>query len=136
MVLPTFADQALLGEPITVYGTGEQSRCFVHVQDSVEAVLKLLKEPAAVGEVFNIGSDREVTMNRLAHMSRDAADSSSPIVHVPYEEAYAEGFEDMLRRVPDVSKLQAVTGTHPSIPLEKIVADVIAHRRTALALDG
>jgi UDP-glucose 4-epimerase len=135
MVLPTFADQALLGEPITVYGTGEQSRCFVHVQDSVEAVLKLLKEPAAVGEVFNIGSDREVTMNRLAHMSRDAADSSSPIVHVPYEEAYAEGFEDMLRRVPDVSKLQAVTGTRPSIPLEKIVADVIAHRRTALALD-
>ncbi len=102
----------------------------------MEAVLKLLKEPAAVGEVFNIGSDREVTMNRLAHMSRDAADSSSPIVHVPYEEAYAEGFEDMLRRVPDVSKLQAVTGTHPSIPLEKIVADVIAHRRTALALDG
>jgi UDP-glucose 4-epimerase len=135
MVLPTFADQALLGEPITVYGTGEQSRCFLHVRDAVDAVLKLLEEPAAVGQVFNVGSDREVTMNQLASMCRDAAGSSSPIVHVPYEEAYAEGFEDMLRRVPDISKLREATGAHPSIPLEQIVADVIAHRRTALALD-
>ena len=136
MVLPTFADQALLGEPITVYGTGEQSRCFGHVQDAVGAVLKLLEEPAAVGEVFNVGSDQEIMINRLAHMIREAADSSSPIVHVPYEEAYAEGFEDMLRRVPDISKLQEATGARLSIPLEQTIADVIAHRRTALGLDG
>ena len=75
-------------------------------------------------------------INRLAHMIREAADSSSPIVHVPYEEAYAEGFEDMLRRVPDVGKLQEATGARLSIPLEQIIADVIAHRRTALGLDG
>ena len=136
MVLPTFAGQALLEEPITVYGTGEQSRCFAHVRDSVEAIVRLLEDPAAVGEVFNVGSDREVTMNRLAEMVREAAGSSSPIVHVPYDEAYAEGFEDMQRRVPDVGKLWRATGFRPEIPLEEIIEDVVAHRRAVLALAG
>jgi UDP-glucose 4-epimerase len=136
MVLPTFADQALLGEPITVYGTGEQSRCFLHVRDAVEAVVRLLDEPAAVGEVFNVGSDHEVTMNRLAHMTREAAGSSSPVVHVPYEEAYAEGFEDMLRRVPRIEKLRNATGASPHSPLEQIIADVVEHRRRELGLGG
>ena len=136
MVLPTFAGQALLEEPITVYGTGEQSRCFAHVRDSVEAIVRLLEEPAAGGEVVNVGADREVTKNRLAEMVREAAGSSSPIVHVPYDEAYAEGFEDMQRRVPDVGKLWRATGFRPEIPLEEIIEDVVAHRRAVLALAG
>ena len=136
MVLPTFAGQALLEEPITVYGTGEQSRCFAHVRDSVEAIVRLLEEPEAVGEVFNVGADREVTMNRLAEMVREAAGSSSPIVHVPYDEAYPEGFEDIQRRVPDVGKLWRATGFRPEIPLEEIIEDVVAHRRAALTPAG
>jgi UDP-glucose 4-epimerase len=125
MVLPNFAAQAVAGEPITVYGTGEQSRCFGHVRDAVEAVVRLLQKPDAYNQVYNIGSAEEVTINRLAELVRDAAGSSSPIVHVPYSEAYAEGFEDMSRRVPDVSKLERTIGYKPSTPLEQIIADVV-----------
>lgn len=132
MVFPTFAAQAVAGEPITVYGTGEQSRCFCHVEDVVGALSALLEEPGAVGEVFNVGSDREVTINRLAEMVRAAAGSSSEIRHIPYEDAYAEGFEDMQRRVPDISKLARTIGFAPSIPLERIVADVVAEKRGEL----
>jgi UDP-glucose 4-epimerase len=129
MVLPSFAAQALAGEPITVYGTGEQSRCFGHVQDAVEAVIRLLGTPEAVGQVFNIGADEEVTINRLAELVRDAAGSRSEIVHVPYAEAYAEGFEDMLRRVPNVEKLERTIGFRPRTPLKQTIADVVAHLR-------
>ena len=125
MVLPNFAAQAVAGEPITVYGSGEQSRCFGHVRDAVEAVARLIKKPEAYNQVYNIGSSEEVTINRLAELVRDAAGSSSPIVHVPYSEAYAEGFEDMSRRVPDVSKLERTIDFKPSIPLEQIIADVV-----------
>jgi UDP-glucose 4-epimerase len=130
MVLPSFAAQAVRGEPITVFGSGEQSRCFAHVRDVVEAMVRLIQTPAAVGQVFNIGSDREVTINRLAEMVRDAAGSKSPISHTPYDEAYAQGFEDMQRRVPDVRKLERVVGMRPSTPLETIIADVVAEQRT------
>lgn len=133
MVLPTFAAQAVAGDPITVYGTGEQTRCFAHVRDVVRAVEALLREPAAVGQVFNIGSDREVSINGLAELVREAAGSDSAIVHVPYEEAYTEGFEDMLRRVPDVSKLERTIGFKPRTTLEEIVADVVAEQRSLLA---
>ena len=133
MVLPTFAAQAVRGEPITVYGTGEQSRCFAHVNDAVHAITALMQEPAAVGEVFNIGSDREVTMNDLAELVRETAGSESTIVHIPYEEAYTTGFEDMQRRVPDVSKLERTIGYKPSTSLEEIVADVVAEQRELLA---
>jgi UDP-glucose 4-epimerase len=132
MVLPTFAAQALANEPITVFGSGNQSRCFAHVADVVEAVVRLLAVPAAQAEVFNIGSDREVTMNELAELVRAAACSSSEIVHIPYDEAYAEGFEDMQRRVPDVRKLERTIGVRPWTPLEKIIDDVIAHQRRTL----
>jgi UDP-glucose 4-epimerase len=135
MVLPSFAAQAVRGEPITVFGSGEQSRCFAHVRDVVEAVVRLLQTPAAVGQVFNIGSDREVTINRLAEMVRDAAGSRSPISHTPYNEAYAQGFEDMQRRVPDIRKLERTVGMRPSTPLETIIADVVAEQR-ALAAGG
>lgn len=133
MVLPTFAAQAVKGEPITVYGTGEQSRCFAHVNDAVQAIEALIHEPAARGEVFNIGSDREVTMNDLAALVRETAGSESKIVHIPYEEAYTTGFEDMQRRVPDVSKLERTIGFKPSTSLEQIVADVVAEQRALLA---
>jgi UDP-glucose 4-epimerase len=129
MVLPTFAGQALRGEPITVFGSGEQSRCFGHVKDAVEAVVRLIETPAAVGEVFNIGSDEEVTILELAKRVRAAAGSDSRIVFVPYSEAYAEGFEDMQRRVPDVSKLERTIGFRPRTALSQIVADVVADQR-------
>ena len=135
MVLPSFAGQAVRGEPITVFGTGEQSRCFGHVNDAVGAIMKLIDTPAAVGQVFNVGSDREVTMNALAQMVREAAKSSSEIRHVPYEEAYAEGFEDMQRRIPDVRKLERVAGVRLSTPLETIIADVVRDQQ-ALAAQG
>lgn len=133
MVLPSFAAQALAGEPITVYGTGRQSRVFGHVRDTVEAVLRLIETPEAVGQVFNIGGDREVSIHVLAEMVRQAAGSESEIVLVPYEEAYAAGFEDLERRVPDVSKLERVTGFRPATSLEQIVADVVADQRARLA---
>lgn len=132
MVVPTFVTQALQGEPITVFGDGRQSRCFGHVNDAVEAVIRLLAEPDAVGEAFNIGTDQEVTMNELAERVRRAAESDSPIVHVPYDEAYAEGFEDMQRRVPDVSKLQRTIGYAPSTDLDQIIADVVAEKSAGL----
>lgn len=130
MVLPTFAAQAVRDEPITVFGDGTQSRCFGHVQDAVEATLRLIGTPGAVGEVFNVGSDREVTMLQLAEMVRKAAESRSEIRLVPYAEAYAAGFEDMRRRVPDVSKLERVVGYRPRTSLEEIIADVVADQRT------
>lgn len=132
MVLPRFASQAVRGEAITVFGTGEQSRCFAHVRDVVHALRRLIETPAAVGQVFNIGSDREVTMNRLALMVRQAAGSESPILHVPYGEAYAEGFEDMQRRIPDVRKLEQYVAYRPRTSLEEIIADVVAEQRGSL----
>lgn len=134
MVLPNFAEQALAGAPITVFGNGSQSRCFCHVDDTVEAVLRLLGNPSAVGNVFNVGSDREISMNDVALMIRGAAGSDSPIELVPYDEAYPEGgFEDMQRRVPDSGKLERFTGFRPMITLEQIVADVVADRRLHMA---
>ncbi|MEO6444092.1 MAG: GDP-mannose 4,6-dehydratase [Gemmatimonadaceae bacterium] len=133
MVVPTFAAQALRGEPITVYGSGTQSRCFGHVNDAVEALLRLMGIDAAIGEVFNVGSTQEVTMRGLAEQVRDAAGSKSEIVLVPYSEAYAVGFEDMMRRVPDVSKLERLTGFRPATPLETIVRDVVDDQRAGLA---
>jgi len=133
MVLPTFTAQALRNEPITIHGTGEQTRCFAHVNDVVECVLRLIATPAAVGGVFNIGTNREVSINRLAEMVRSAAASRSPIVHIPYEQAYAEGFEDMQQRVPDCRKLERTIGYVPSMPLETIIADVLTDQRARLA---
>ena len=132
MVLPNFASQALRGAPITVYGSGDQSRCFGHVQDAVEAEVRLIETPAAIGEVFNVGADEEVTILELAERVRDAVASTSEIVFVPYSEAYVEGFEDMQRRVPDVRKLERVIGFKPTTPLSKIIEDVVADQRSRL----
>ena len=132
MVLPTFARQALRGEPITVYGSGDQSRCFGHVRDAIEGMLRLIETPAAINEVFNIGSTEETTIRGLAERVRETAGSSSEIVTVPYSEAYTAGFEDMLRRVPDVSKLERATGFRPLTPLSEIITDVVADQRGRL----
>jgi UDP-glucose 4-epimerase len=132
MVLPNFVRQALAGEPITVFGTGEQSRCFGHVQDTVEAVMRLIDTPDAVGEVFNIGTDEEVTILELAQRVKAAAGSDSEIVKIPYSEAYAEGFEDMLRRVPSVEKLERRIGFRPRTPLDEIIDDVLVEQRARL----
>jgi UDP-glucose 4-epimerase len=133
MVLPNFAAQAITGEPITVYGSGTQQRCFGHVFDAVEALLRLLDTPTAIGEVFNVGSDEEVSMMDLAKQVRAAAGSQSEIVLVPYSEAYPEGFEDMMRRVPDVSKLERTINFRPRIRLEQIIRDVVDDQRGRIA---
>jgi UDP-glucose 4-epimerase len=136
MVLPSFARQALLNEPITVFGSGHQARCFGHVADAVEAVVRLMGTAEAFGEVVNVGAVTEVTMLELAHKVRDAAGSASEIKLVPYDEAYPEGFEDMMRRVPDVTKLQRLTGFAPAISLDNIIGDVIADQRQQLEAAG
>lgn len=133
MVLPNFVSQALAGEPITVFGTGTQSRCFGHVFDAVEAILRLIAAPAAVGQVVNVGNDEEVTILGLAERVREATGSNSEIRLVPYSEAYPEGFEDMHRRVPDVRKLERMIGFRPRTPLTQIIADVVADQRARLA---
>ena len=132
MVLPTFAAQALTGEPMTVFGPGTQSRCFGHVHDAVESMLRLLGAPEAVGGVFNVGADEEVTIYRLAELVRQAANSRSDIRLVPYAEAYAVGFEDMQRRVPDLTKLERTIGFRPRTSLAQIVVDVVADQRSRL----
>jgi UDP-glucose 4-epimerase len=133
MVLPNFAAQALRNEPITVYGSGEQSRCFGHVRDAVEGLLRLMALDAAVGEVFNVGATHEISIRALAEQVRSAAESASDIVLMPYNEVYAAGFEDMMRRVPDVSKLRRVTGFSPQTSLEVIIRDVVDDQRGRLA---
>ena len=129
MVLPSFIRQALAGEPITVYGTGLQSRCFCHVHDCVEAVLRLIGNDQAIGEVVNIGSTQEVSIETLANLVKQRTSSDSPITHIPYDQAYEPGFEDMQRRVPSLEKLQALTSFRPARSLNEIVDDVIAYFR-------
>jgi UDP-glucose 4-epimerase len=127
MVVPRFVRQALGREPLTVYGDGKQSRCFLHVRDAVQALEALIDCVEGVGEVFNIGSTEEVTISDLALRVLQAVDSGdSRIVFVPYEEAYATGFEDMYRRVPDISKIARYTGWKPTHSLTEIVRDVVS----------
>ncbi len=125
MVLPNFVRQALAGQPITVFGDGTQSRSFTYVGDVVRALLALMHEPRAVGQVFNIGNVEEISISQLAERVKAAAGSSSPIVTIPYEQAYEAGFEDMPRRVPDLAKIRAFVGYEPKVGLEEIIASVI-----------
>ena len=126
MVLPTFVRQGLAGEDITVYGSGEQQRCFADVSDVVECLLRLVACEEARGRVFNVGHDQEISIEALASLVRERSGGSSRIVHVPYEEAYAQGFEDLGRRVPDLSRLEQTIGFRPTTPIETIVDRVIA----------
>jgi UDP-glucose 4-epimerase len=129
MVIPNFVRQALAGEAITVFGDGTQQRSFTHVADVVHALLKLVKEPKAVGQVINIGNTGEISIQKLAERVRELSGSKSPIKLVPYEEAYESGFEDMPRRVPDLSKVTALIGYKPRFSLDDILTQVIEYFR-------
>ena len=129
MVIPNFVRQALAGEPITVFGDGTQSRSFTYVGDVVRAMVALVDEPRAVGQVFNIGNGTEITIADLANKVKQLTESSSAIVRVPYDEAYEAGFEDMPRRVPDISKVRALVGYQPTVELDEILTRVIEYFR-------
>jgi len=130
MVLPSFVQQALSGAPITVFGDGTQSRSFTYVGDVVECLLKLVNEPKAVGQVFNIGNKEEVTILKLAEIVKSLTGSASPIEFIPYDQAYEEGFEDMPRRVPDLTKVRQLVGYEPKVQLNEIITKVIDYFRT------
>jgi UDP-glucose 4-epimerase len=131
MVVPTFVRQGLRGEPITVFGSGDQQRCFADVADVVEALLRLVAIPGACGDVFNVGSDREISINALAELVRVATGGQSSITHTPYAEAYDEGFEDLQRRIPNIAKLERTIGFRPDTSIERIVERVIAWERAS-----
>jgi len=125
MVIPRFVKQALLNQPITVFGDGKQSRCFMHVKDAVSALAKLSQTDKAVGEVINLGSDKAITIENLAKMVKRAVRSKSEIQYISYDKAYEEGFEDMRRRVPDLRKIKKIMGYKPKYSLDDILKDVI-----------
>lgn len=130
MVIPRFVGQALRNEPITIYGTGNQTRNFTYVEDVTRGIMALVDEPKAVGEIFNVGSEGEVSINDLAGRIKEMTGSSSPIIRVPYEDAYQEGFEDMERRVPDITRIKRLVGYRNTHTLDDILAKVIAFERT------
>jgi UDP-glucose 4-epimerase len=130
MVVPNFVRQALAGEPITVYGDGLQSRCFTYVGDVVDALVRLAQEPRAIGEVFNLGNTEEVSIRELAERVKAKTGSPSPIVTIPYDQAYESGFEDMPRRVPDIGKVDALIGFEPKVALDEILRLVIEEQRS------
>jgi UDP-glucose 4-epimerase len=137
MVVPRFVTQALTGNPITVYGTGTQSRCFTHVNDTVRALCMVMDADSTTGEVYNVGNVEEISMNALAERIREHTGSSSPIVHIPFDVAYEESFEDMPRRVPNIGKIERAVGWQPTINLDGILSSVIAyHRDVVPALSG
>ena len=131
MVLPRFVRQALTGEPLTVYGDGSQRRTFCHVEDVVGVIARLFREPAAIGRIFNLGGDEEITIDELARRVKTVAASDSRIVHIPYAEAWDDQFEDMHRRRPDLSALRSLVGFEPEFSLENIITDVIRFEETA-----
>lgn len=130
MVIPNFVRQALSGAPITVYGSGTQSRCFTHVAEVVDALVRLMATSRSYGEVYNVGNTQEITMNELASRVREVCGSTSEVKHISYADAYEAGFEDMPRRVPDIGKIAAAIGWKPNIGLNQILTDVAQWCRT------
>jgi len=125
MVIPKFVKSALLNHPITVFGDGKQSRCFADVIDIVNGFIRLMNEPKAEGEIYNIGNDKEITIEELAHKIKKMTKSKSKIEYIKYEDAYEEGFEDMRRRIPDLSKINKLIGYKPKYSLDKILMRII-----------
>jgi UDP-glucose 4-epimerase len=135
MVVPRLVSQALADKPLTVFGDGQQKRCFCHVFDVVEALLALIGEESAYGNVFNVGATAEISILELAERIIEMTGSRSDISLIPYAEAYGEGFEDMYRRIPDITKVQQLIGWRPARTLENIIQDVIDHQRSTSALE-
>ncbi|MDQ3645994.1 MAG: GDP-mannose 4,6-dehydratase [Actinomycetota bacterium] len=136
MVIPRLVQQALKGQPLSVYGDGTQTRCFCHVTDVVQGLLGLLESSEAEGDVFNVGSTEEISILDLAKRVAILAGIEPDIHLVPYEQAYEEGFEDMQRRVPDISKIRDLVGWSPTKSLDEILTEIVAHERTALGVNG
>jgi UDP-glucose 4-epimerase len=132
MVLPSFVKSALKGEPLHVYGDGSQSRVFCHVDDAVAGMMSVYFDDRALGDVFNIGGEGEITIKALAEMVIAESSSSSKIETVPYEKAYAKGFEDTMRRIPDTSKIRTLTGWKPKNSLQQIIRDVASQMKAEL----
>jgi len=130
MVVPRFISAAIKNEPVTIYGTGEQTRCFGHVLDVIDAVISVAFSDKTIGKVINIGNDKEISMNNLAKKIIELTGSKSQIMYIPYSEAYAEGFEDMERRVPNIDLIKSLTGWNPKRSLEEIIKDVAEDLRT------
>jgi UDP-glucose 4-epimerase len=129
MVIPNFVRQALAGQPITVFGDGTQSRSFTYVGDVVRAMVALIDEPKAIGQVFNIGNGREISIQDLAARIKELTGSASEIVRIPYDQAYEAGFEDMPRRVPDITRIRTLVGYEPTVELDEILGRVIEYFR-------
>ena len=129
MVLPRFIESAIENKPIRIYGSGDQTRCFAHVYDVIDAVLEVAFSQLTIGKVLNIGNNQEISMNKLAELVISRTDSKSSIIHVPYEEAYGSGFEDMQRRVPNINLIKSLVGWEPKRSLEKIIDDVFAEMK-------
>jgi UDP-glucose 4-epimerase len=134
MVLPRFVQWALKGEPIQVYGDGKQQRCFGNVNDVIQAIIGLAETPEAVGELFNIGSNEEITIYDLAERVKTRTGSNSEIITIPYDQAYEAGFEDMMRRVPDITKINKTIGWSPTTHLDETIDQIIAYQRPRLNL--
>jgi UDP-glucose 4-epimerase len=132
MVIPNFVRRALAGETLDVHGDGQQSRSFTHVDDAVWAAVRLMETEEAVGEVYNIGNGKEITINELAERVIDLTGSSSDVEHVPYAEVYGEGFEDMRRRTPDITKVRELLEFEPRRDIDEILSDVVAHERAQM----
>jgi UDP-glucose 4-epimerase len=133
MVIPRFVYQALKEQPVTIYGTGKQTRCFLHVKDVVNALISLMQHPKAVGDVFNVGSQEEITIENLAKEVIELTKSKSKTIYIPYDQAYEEGFEDMHRRVPDITKVKNLINFNLTSDLEGILKDVIEFCRNKVA---
>ena len=132
MVIPRFVVAALKGEPITVFGDGTQTRSFTYITDAIQTILNLMDIPEAVGEVFNIGNPRHITILELAQMVKGLTGSNSSITHIPYQDAYGPGFEDMYYRVPDISKIKRITGLEPKVGLEEMLRHIIDYWKVEL----
>ena len=135
MVVPRFVRQALNGDPLTVYGDGSQSRCFAHVQDTVDALIALIEHDEALGNAYNVGSDCEVSILELARRVIERTGSRSTVEHVPFEDAYGEGFEELGRRQPDTTALRALTGWQPLLTLDEVIDDMAIHERVSEGLE-
>lgn len=132
MVIPRFVTQALRNDPVTIFGNGKQTRCFLHVKDVVDALMKLVTEKQAVGNVYNIGSQEEISIAGLANKIIEITQSRSEIRYIPYDKAYEEGFEDMQRRLPDTTKLNSLIGFKPTVDLSGIIKDVVSFYKATL----